>query len=261
MGKIDVDRLFIYLWGNTIHFDCIECALKEQGLKIVNGEIVEIDVAEKSGSREYHRVPSMKPTGVLKEMLDELKENKSEDEKIKEAIRYAIGQSTHSDGTLVEGVLSETAITWIQKHGERSLRLKEMLAADRLASAEMTGRLKERKELLDKIGNSHIQKQEWSAGDEQMYSCIRDCIRRTAFVDYDVDKDGRLCGKYADIWNWFKNLKHRASLKLQPHWKPSEEQMYILNWVANIFLNQNSLVEQNVSNKLQTLYNDLKKLM
>lgn len=167
MGKIDVDRLLIYLWGNTIHFDCIECALKEQGLKIVNGEIVEIDAEEKSGSREYHRVPSVKPKCVLKEMLDELKENESEDEKIKEAIRYAIGQSTHSDGTLVEGVLSETAITWIQKHGERSLRLKEMLAADKLASAEMTGMLKERKELLGKIGNSQIQKQGWSVEDEK----------------------------------------------------------------------------------------------
>ena len=44
-------------------------------------------------------------------------------------------------------------------------------------------------------------------------------------------------------------------------WKPSEEQMYILNWVANILLNHDGIVEEEVSKKFQSLYNDLKKLM
>ena len=37
----------------------------------------------------------------------ELKEE-NKDEKIKKAIRYAIGQSTHSDGTLINGVSSDS---------------------------------------------------------------------------------------------------------------------------------------------------------
>lgn len=48
---------------------------------------------------------------------------------------------------------------------------------------------------------------------------------------------------------------------LRPSWRPSNEQMYILNWVANILLNHDGIVEEEVSKKLQSLYNDLKKLM
>ena len=43
-------------------------------------------------------------------------------------------------------------------------------------------------------------------------------------------------------------------------WKPSEEQMYILNWVANILLNHDGIVEEEAAKKLQSLYLDLKSL-
>ena len=44
----------------------------------------------------------------------------SEDEKIRKAIGYAIGQSTHSDGTLINGVSSEEALDWLEKQGEQN---------------------------------------------------------------------------------------------------------------------------------------------
>jgi hypothetical protein len=49
------------------------------------------------------------------------------------------------------------------------------------------------------------------------------------------------------------------SLRPQKHWKPSNENMYYLNWIANIALGD-SLVEREVSKHLNELYNDLKKL-
>ena len=63
MGKIDVDKLIIYLFGNTIHFDCIECALENQGLKIVNGEIMQIEDKKepkfKVGDKIRRKIPRL----------------------------------------------------------------------------------------------------------------------------------------------------------------------------------------------------------
>ena len=47
--------------------------------------------------------------------------------------------------------------------------------------------------------------------------------------------------------------------KIQPQWKPSDEQMHYLSWIANIKLGE-SVVEQEVSKRLNELYEDLKKL-
>lgn len=49
------------------------------------------------------------------------------------------------------------------------------------------------------------------------------------------------------------------SLKSQNTWKPSDEQMHYLNWIANVKLGD-GVVEQEVSKHLNELYEDLKKL-
>ena len=54
---------------------------------------------------------------TLERIFPELKE--SGDESIRKAIRYAIGQSTHSDGTLINGVSSEEALSWLEKQSEK----------------------------------------------------------------------------------------------------------------------------------------------
>ena len=43
----------------------------------------------------------------------------SEDERIRKAIGYAIGQSAHSDGTLTNGITSKEALAWLEKQGEQ----------------------------------------------------------------------------------------------------------------------------------------------
>lgn len=48
----------------------------------------------------------------LEQLFPELTE--SEEERIRKAIGYAIGQSTHSDGTLINGISSEKALTWLE---------------------------------------------------------------------------------------------------------------------------------------------------
>lgn len=53
---------------------------------------------------------------TLEFLFPELKE--SDDERIRKAIAYAIGQSTHNDGTLIDGILSETALAWLEKKKE-----------------------------------------------------------------------------------------------------------------------------------------------
>ena len=50
----------------------------------------------------------------FEKMFPELKESKESDARIRKAIGYAIGQSTHSDGTLINGVSSEEAFAWLE---------------------------------------------------------------------------------------------------------------------------------------------------
>ena len=57
-------------------------------------------------------------SNVAEEIFSKFEE--SEDERIRKAIGYAIGQSTHSDGTLINGVSSEEALTWLEKQGDKT---------------------------------------------------------------------------------------------------------------------------------------------
>ena len=108
--------------------------------------------------------------------------------------------------------------------------------------------------------------------DERMYNRIYDIIHSAAFSNYEVDEDGKECGEYAKIIEWFNSLKDRVlpqpkqewseddeeefqiaidtlieagqhdsahwlkSLKPQPHWKPSEEQIELLREVQQALL-------------------------
>ena len=66
-------------------------------------------------------------------------------------------------------------------------------------------------------------------------------------------------------WSGIPSNKRREYIEWlekpkEEHWKPTEEQMYILNWVANVLLSENGVVEQAAAEKLRELYNGLKKL-
>lgn len=64
---------------------------------------------------------------------------------------------------------------------------------------------------------------------------------------------------FDDGWSAAIDYIRKKSLRPQNHWKPSNENMYYLNWIANIKLGD-SVVEREVSKHLNELYNDLTKL-
>ena len=97
------------------------------------------------------------------------------------------------------------------------VNVKALLTADRLASAEMTGRLKERSEIINNPEKYGLQKPaEWSEEDENIRQSLINDLENAETEDEDVQKE--LNEKVA----WLK------SLRPQPHWKPSEEQMEVL---------------------------------
>ena len=102
-------------------------------------------------------------------------------------------------------------------------------------------------------------KQEWSEEDEEMRGTCIDLL------EHFPRPCGEVIGPWKDCIAWLKSLKNRwnstESNTNSPSWKPSEEQMYILNWVANILLNHDGIVEKEVAKKLQSLCNDLNKLL
>ena len=60
----------------------------------------------------------------------------SEDGRIRKAIGYAIGQSTHSDGTLINGVSSEEALAWLEKQCEHTNFYNKIQIGDKVTRNE-----------------------------------------------------------------------------------------------------------------------------
>lgn len=130
------------------------------------------------------------------------------------------------------------------------INVKALLAADRLASAEMTGRLKERSEILENPEKYGLQKPAWSEEDVDMLnSCISSIEEakenRYAYKETDGDTS------YDHEIAWLKSLR--------PSWKPSEEQIQILRSAID-FASGNAMFYTCNLPILESLYNDLKKL-
>lgn len=89
--------------------------------------------------------------------------------------------------------------------------------------------------------------EEWSEEDETGLIDALDCVEKARKVAKDEGDMGNCW--YAEKW--------LNSLRPQPHWKPSEEQMYSLGTVVKGY--DNSTVGS-VGYNLKELYEDLKKL-
>lgn len=86
------------------------------------------------------------------------------------------------------------------------INVKALLAADRLASAEMTGRLKERSEILENPEKYGLQKTaEWSEEDELMQTTVIQTLERFGG-----------CGTTGMQIDWLKSLR--------PSWRPSKDE-------------------------------------
>ena len=85
------------------------------------------------------------------------------------------------------------------------------------------------------------QKHAWSEEDEKIYQSIMD----------DTVQENQLSGKQTD---WLKDIKYRYFSQHQNTWKPSDEQMKVLQWCMPLW------VEPKSKAILESLINDLKKL-
>ena len=135
------------------------------------------------------------------------------------------------------------------------INLKALLTSDRLASAEMTGRLKERSEILENPEKYGLRKSAaWSEEDIEMYINIESSLRAYAFGLKNEEHKRRIKKELDWLENRFKTINPDSKESLQSHWKPSEEQMWALDVALENFYNQNDRAA------LESLYNDLKKL-
>ena len=91
------------------------------------------------------------------------------------------------------------------------------------------------------------QKTDWSEEDSVRLQRIID------FLWYNRKGDTDAIYQQEQDIDWLKSLKERYT------WKPSDDQMYYLSWIANVKLGD-GVVEQAVSKHLNSLYDDLKKL-
>lgn len=92
---------------------------------------------------------------------------------------------------------------------------------------------------------------EWSEEDNRMIGRVRGIIERYAFTQNAVDVNGELCEKeYVEMDTWLK------SLRSQPQWKPSEDQMDALKELIDD-ANRAGWVTPGATD----LYEQLKKLM
>ena len=202
---------------------------------------------------------------TLEFLFPELEE--SEDEKIRKWIASYIHRGVFNEE---EHPKALKAIEWLEKQGdinqeyipredherirdeyyEQGLKdgmkrtdleaIKEHIRHDYI-SGDVNKRLKE--------CGWHITEEEtvrWSKEDERLYGNLIGYLDGTNGM---FEEGANACIK------WLESIRKRNS------WKPSDEQMYILNWVANILLNHDGIVEEEASKRLQSLYNDLQKLM
>ena len=144
-----------------------------------------------------------------------VKEKESEDDRIrKEMIDFLKSEKAFQT---IDLPISERWISYLEKQKPQDqcvdvIKMSALLAADRLASAEMTGRLKERKEILENPEKFGLCKPaEWGEEDELM--------RKRCIVDlgYLTEYEPQYKERYDAQTNWLKSLR--------PSWKPSEEQM------------------------------------
>ncbi len=102
--------------------------------------------------------------------IPELRE--SEDEKIRETlIGYFKNYKTQEEIGIKTffGIPTDDIIAWLEKQKSEEINVKALLTADRLAAAEMTGRLKERKDIVENPQKYGLEKQD----EQKPTECIK----------------------------------------------------------------------------------------
>ena len=178
------------------------------------------------------------PKSIAEFIFPQLKE--SEDERIRKAI-YNCVKWFGFDSYYFKNVSQEECLAWLEKQSESkwSEEDEEMLSYT-------ISLLSEFKEVYEADAHKCIDwlksikpqpKQEWSVNDERILYNIH------SYIDYAKDSKYHTPEKMVEAKVWLDSLKNR----IQPHWKPTEEQLMALRDAID-------------NNEMESLYNDLKKL-
>jgi hypothetical protein len=183
----------------------------------------------------------------LESLFPELAEN--EDKKIrKEIINYFKCQSREEPS---RKDIHNKWISWLKKQSEKSdynpykATVESIVAmVEKYANGDLKDfydnikvKCKDAME-YDKTWNEKQDEQKiaWSEEDEKQ-------LERAIYMMEQLN----MTKSWDDVYNWLK------SLKPQPHWKPTEEQMEDLKYAIN-------MVDKCCEDSLQSLYNELEKL-
>lgn len=191
---------------------------------------------------------------VCEQIFPELKE--SEDERIKRCIGMCLTDANEQRFEDFNTTLKD-CLSWFEKQGEKNLSTdfsdlrtwkyivdavwteKEGIGQylDSPFTEETAKKLQKRFGNIEQKPADKVEPIKWSDEDENY------CLDVNAAVSDYFDE-----GYAEELKDWLKSLKERYT------WKPTDEQMQQLGWVAE----QNK--DNMIGKELMTLYNDLKKL-
>lgn len=186
----------------------------------------------------------------------------SEDERVRKAILAAIRQGLDTEKALAKyNVTYDDVEAWLEKQKEQkpvewSEEDKEMLMrciaaipvqGDEIMPTSYLNKLRNWLEFLPERFNPPP-KQEWSETDEKMLTGI---IERGS-----VQVPPYTTALREEQIEWLMN--RLKSLRPQPHWKPSEEQIEALKFAVKLYKDTHF---ENNHEKIVSLYEQLKKLM
>ena len=181
----------------------------------------------------------------------------SEDERIrKRLIEYFEGFRMGNVEVRWEGLIVQEVLAWLEKQKEQKpAEWSEDIIRKAIKEVGLT------QHQIDWFKtNVFPPKQEWSEEDEDMLnSCISSIEEakenRYAYKETDGDTS------YDHEIAWLKSLRPVSKESLQPHWKPSEEQMKALNEIINTLAESKYPHESDyLFNMLNGLRKNLKKL-
>jgi hypothetical protein len=209
-------------------------------------ETQKIEIPFGAFDSELHKWEYTIPEGYEAEIKDGkviVKKKDNEDEKIRKAIIRLL-----QDGGYMEPQDKEKAFAWLEKQKPIELPVvtnnKDAFCLDKLYVLIRDSELEESvKDFLKRFLSKHYGNsvQEWSKEDEEFLDCVEACVHACINTIGTVKK--------VRCIDWLR------SLRPQPRWKPSEEQMMALQTavadsLGEDYHNQLSLLEFNLRKRM-----------
>lgn len=186
---------------------------------------------------------------ALDTIIPELKEN---GERIRQKLIHLVKMSNEVGGLALHKWEADEMLAWIEKQGEQ--KPAEWHREDEQNLNACLGYIPDEflRSWLTNIIHIKDDKSAWSEEDEIKIKSIIAFLKSPSLCAMDGNK-----GIIDENIKYLKSIKDRVQSK--PQYKPSDEQLYFLHWLATNVLT-NGEVDKKASEILNTLYEDLKKL-